>query len=53
MNIAQSLTKKQFKEILVYISEKSKETENLEVKELINEIKYQIISAVNSSKNKQ
>lgn len=49
MDISKKITKNQFKEILLYALEKGEGAENLEVNDLINDIKHLIISTINSS----
>lgn len=46
----QQLTQTHLKEILQNVKKKGEESEDLDAKDLINEIKQQIITAVSSSK---
>ncbi|ENQ3106089.1 hypothetical protein SAMN04488168_11436 [Bacillus sp. 491mf] len=50
MNISERITEQQFKEILMYIYMKGEESNNVEVKRLIEEIKQYLISIMNTSK---
>ncbi|WP_180955512.1 MULTISPECIES: hypothetical protein [Bacillus] len=50
MDISEKLTQKSLQEILIKIYMKGQESDKIEVKELIEEIKQQVISAVNTAK---
>ncbi|KMY51881.1 hypothetical protein [Peribacillus loiseleuriae] len=49
-NISEKLTQQQFQDILINIYKKSQESERLEVTELINDIKQQMMFVMNRPK---